>query len=44
MNEFAQSMYLELGVRMVVLGAWVDLEWKKKWSVCETYLFTIAGG
>ena len=33
MNEFAQTMYLELGVRMVVLGAWVNPEGDKKWSV-----------
>jgi len=30
-------MYLELGVRMVVLGGWVDPEGKKKWSVYENY-------
>jgi len=33
MNEFARSMYLELGVQMVVLGAWVDTDRKKKWSL-----------
>jgi len=33
MNEFARSMYLELGVRMVVFGAWVDTDRKKKWSL-----------
>jgi len=33
MNEFARSMYLELGVRMVVFGAWVDTDGKKKWSL-----------
>lgn len=35
MNEFAQTMYLELGVRMVVLGAWVNPEGHKKWSVYD---------
>jgi len=33
MNEFSRSMYLELGVRMVVFGAWVDTDGKKKWSL-----------
>ena len=37
MNDFAQTMYLEQGVRMVVLGGWVDPEGKKKWSVYENY-------
>jgi len=31
MNEFARSMYLEL--QMVVFGAWVDTDRKKKWSL-----------
>jgi len=27
------SMYLELGVQMVVFGAWVDMDRKEKWSL-----------
>jgi hypothetical protein len=33
MNEFAQTMYLELGVQMVVLGGWMDPNGKKKWRM-----------
>jgi hypothetical protein len=44
MNEFSKTMYLELGVRMVMLGAWVDPEGKKKWSMCENCLCTAVTG
>jgi len=42
MNEFAKSMYLELGVWMVVFGAWVDMDRKKKWELvcCRQDMFT----
>lgn len=32
-NQFARTMYLEMGVRMVVLGAWIGSDRKKKWTM-----------
>lgn len=43
MNEFVQTMYLELGIWMVVLGAWVDPEGKKKWSMYEICHIIVTG-
>jgi hypothetical protein len=33
MNAFQHSMYLKYGVRMVVLGGWINPAGKRKWSV-----------
>jgi hypothetical protein len=44
MNDFSQRMYLELGVRMVTFGGWVDTKGKKKWSMYENMHITVPGG